>query len=338
VAADWFAANRAGPLCGTDRKAFFDWLRASPGHVEEYLAIAHLARELHAATDNPGCSLDALILEARREDSGNVVYLDAAAADVDLPPTRRASAWGGMVAVAATLLVVATLALLRLLPEPGSAAGSELAYRTTHGEQREWTLADGSVIHLDTDTAIRVLLSPTDRRLLLDGGRVLFEVAHDGRPFDVVAGSATIHATGTQFDVYLAPDVTVVTVIEGSVAIMKSAASPGGTIPLHAGQQLRLDARNATAVPTELNAQRAVAWVHQQIAFDRQPAGDVADEFNRYAAIPVRIDDPALRATRISGVFSAHDTASFVAFLQTLDGVTVENTGREIRVARRGAR
>jgi transmembrane sensor len=58
--------------------------------------------------------------------------------------------------------------------------------------------------------------------------------------------------------------------------------------------------------------------------FQRRPLGEVADEFNRYNAIPFIIDDPGLRRLPISGAFEAEDTDSFASFLQSLTGVHVE--------------
>ena len=49
----------------------------------------------------------------------------------------------------------------------------------------------------------------------------------------------------------------------------------------------------------------------------------MADEFDRYGSIPIEIDDAALRALPITGVFNAYDIDSFVAFLQTIDRVRV---------------
>jgi ferric-dicitrate binding protein FerR (iron transport regulator) len=37
-AAEWFVANREG-LTAEQRQLFTDWLKTSPVHVEEYLAI-----------------------------------------------------------------------------------------------------------------------------------------------------------------------------------------------------------------------------------------------------------------------------------------------------------
>ena len=58
----------------------------------------------------------------------------------------------------------------------------------------------------------------------------------------------------------------------------------------------------------------------------------MAEEFNRYGSIPIEIDNAALRALPITGVFDAYDVDSSVAFLQTLDGVRVERTSARIRV------
>jgi hypothetical protein len=52
----------------------------------------------------------------------------------------------------------------------------------------------------------------------------------------------------------------------------------------------------------------------------------VADELNGYDSIPIEIDGSARRALPISCTFDAHDIDSFVAFLQTLDGVRVART------------
>jgi transmembrane sensor len=60
----------------------------------------------------------------------------------------------------------------------------------------------------------------------------------------------------------------------------------------------------------------------------------VAAEFNRYGRVPVEIEDAALRALPVSGMFDADDTESFVVFLQTLPGVRVEKTPTRIRVTR----
>ena len=107
---------------------------------------------------------------------------------------------------------------------------------------------------------------------------------------------------------------------------------PPGALRVNAGYQVRVDARGVLAQPIPVDVQQTVAWLQRKIAFEQRPLGEVADEFNRYGSIPIEIDDAALRALPISGVFDAYDIDSFVAFLQTLDGVRVERTTARIRV------
>ena len=78
---------------------------------------------------------------------------------------------------------------------------------------------------------------------------------------------------------------------------------------------MHVDAGGVLAQPTPVDVQQTLAWLQRQIAFEQRPLGEVADEFNRYGSIPVEIDDAALRALPISGVFDAYDIDSFVAFL-----------------------
>ena len=99
-----------------------------------------------------------------------------------------------------------------------------------------------------------------------------------------------------------------------------------------AGYQLRVDAHGSLDHPIPVAVQQTVSWLQRKIAFEQRPLGEVADEFNRYGSIPIEIDDAALRTLPISGVFDAYDVDTFVAFLQTLDGVRVEKTDVRIRV------
>jgi transmembrane sensor len=207
-------------------------------------------------------------------------------------------------------------------------------YATRHGEQRTWRLADDSVLRLNTDTAVTVRYGRAERLVEIDQGEALFEVAHEsGRPFRVIAGTAVVTATGTQFDVYRQGDATLVTVIEGQVTVAPADATRT-VVPVSAGEEVRVTA-GVVAAPAPADIQRNTAWLRRQIVFKHQPLAAVAAEFNRYGAVPIEIETPALRTLAISGVFTADDTETFIAFLRTLEGVTVETTPTQIRVVGR---
>src|SRR5262249_33751548 len=93
-------------------------------------------------------------------------------------------------------------------------------YTTGIGEQHRITLADGSIVELNAQSKIRVRYKDRRRDVELLDGQALFQVAHDTtRPFIVHTDSTNIRAVGTQFDVYRKSTGTVVTVLEGTVAV-----------------------------------------------------------------------------------------------------------------------
>ena len=333
VAADWYAAHRSGPLTETDRAAFLAWLKASPIHIEEYLGVAALERALGAATDDPSLSVDALVEMARSDPNGGVV--DLAGPQVRYEAARARPAWRYWRGIAAAASACACVAAILIVWQMrfGHRVEDVKAYRTTHGEQRVWPLADGSTLHVNTDTAVTVRFSSTERLVEVDHGQVALAVAHDdSRPFRVHAGTTDAVAVGTEFDVYRRPDATLITVVTGQVAVSvdpfasRRAAAAGMPVGLRvgAGRQVRIVAGKLPLASEPTDLRETTAWLERKIVFEQRPLGAVADEFNRYNDKPFTIDDPALRRLPISGTFNAADTDSFAAFLESLDGVRVE--------------
>jgi transmembrane sensor len=231
--------------------------------------------------------------------------------------------------------------LARAATPSADAAVTQLAFVTRHGQQSTERLPDGSVLHLNTDTAVSVRYSASRRDLVLLHGQAAFEVVHDPqRVFTVTAGSAEVTDIGTKFDVDLEHDATVVTVVEGLVEVapapgLASVPSPPRerSVKLSANQQLSVSsAEEWPATPKTVDAQRTTAWLRRQIVFEHQPLERVAAEFNRYTAAPIEIVTPSLRQLQISGVFSTDDPDAFIAFLRSLDGVRVEVTATRVIV------
>jgi transmembrane sensor len=325
-AADWFVVHRDGSLGPNERRAFDEWLLASPVHVEEYLGVALIAQALPTAADDPENPLDAILERAGTADDADVQPLHANIPEPHAIPDRRPLCNRWQFTVAAVLAVVIGGLLWWNADHP-----TPQRYATGHGEQKTWRLADNSVLRLNTDTAVTVRYRPAERLIEIDRGQAFFEVAHEPtRRFRVVAGTTDIVAVGTQFDVYRDRVSTVVTVVEGQVTV----ASDSRELHVNAGEQVRAIAGTLPDHATPVDAQRSTAWLRRQIAFDQEPLAAVAAEFNRYGLVPIEIETPSLNKLVISGVFAADDTETFLAFLRTLDDVTVETTSTRIRVFR----
>src|SRR6185437_15521968 len=170
-------------------------------------------------------------------------------------------------------------------------AGLPRSIAVAHGEQRTVQLNDGSVVHVNASSRLRVRFSRSQRLVELEQGEAMFDVAHDAtRPFRVRAGDTEVTAVGTEFDVYrrASQDVTV-TVVQGKVDVMDRDADHRNTgagtnedaaVPVHmaAGQQLHLSAaRRPKARAVDVHA--ATAWIRREVMFEGRPLRDVAEEF-----------------------------------------------------------
>jgi transmembrane sensor len=342
-AADWFVANREG-LTPDLRKAFIEWLKTSPVHVEEYLAITAIGRDLREACGASAPPIDALLARARSEADSTLETLYPRA---DSNPGWRLS-WGwqsAAIALSIGLVVIVGAILARSSkPIEFEHASAEVVatahYRTEHGQQKTYVLADNSVVHLNTDSEIAVSYGNTERLVSLTSGEAAFEVSHRGdRPFRVTAKSANIVDLGTRFNVRLMNATTVVTVMEGRVEVMAaSSAKMSNGLQVAAGGQVSVTDGVLPKEASSANTALATEWLHRQISFERERLERVATELNRYARKSIVLTTPALRSLEISGVFATDDMTAFIAFLRTLDGVRVEETATQILVTGKAQR
>lgn len=345
-AAEWFVAQRE-PLSDTERQKFVAWLQASPVHVREYLAIAAMSRDLAEPELFDAALVQRLLAEALQEppaQSANVVSIRERLpmlAPVDASSSSWFSRWpGGWTGVLATsaLIAVAAVAIWSL---DGAARGRR--YEVAGTGTGVWRLDDGSIMHLNAGSAARVSYSGQERLVELQRGDAMFEVSHQAQPFRVATDSADVVATGTAFQVSRLPQGTRVTVLDGSVAVTPDIrlTSPRSwlrgreQVQLIHGQGMIMSAQGVAEPPQTVQEREAVAWVRRDIVFERQPLSMVVAEFNRYTVQPFRIDDAELGKLRISGVFNAYDSRSFVLFLRRMPEVEVRIDADEVHVLRK---
>lgn len=237
-------------------------------------------------------------------------------------PAPQASLAGNMVhrrqAIAAGLAaVVIGSAGLFALTRPAAAE----RYTTSIGEKRPVRLADGSVIHLNTQTDVEVRFEKTRRLVRLVSGEARFDVAHDkSRPFIVTAGSAILRAVGTAFNVRLRPDLTELTVIEGTVAAADAGGQRARAIAAGTGAAIRSGTVAVTELAPQLVRQR-IAWEDGVIEFDGDTLGQAVDEFNRYRTTPLVIGEPRLASIRIGGTFRSGNSDAFLLALEQSFGI-----------------
>jgi len=372
-ATTWFVEFSEGELSQSAREEFIRWLRTSPEHVRAYLQITAHWEDASALKESQTRTIEELIALARAE--GNVIALGsaphpqlgrAAFAEIAVSsadPSKPAVAQPAVEASSESVISVSTTGGRRLAAyRPAIASGilvvmaagtlgwlalREPTYATGIGEQRTLTLADGSTVELNARSKIRIAFQPHERDIELLEGQALFKVAKDKtRPFIVKSGDTQVRAVGTAFDVYRKTAATVVTVIEGRVAILPppqasqaGAESAGSVSPVvalppvvlvSAGQQVTVTAQAMTA-PKPADTAAATAWTQKQMVFASTPLSEVVAEFNRYNTRQLVISDPSIASTRISGVFSSTDPASLLRGLNA-NKFTVRETPDRVEI------
>jgi transmembrane sensor len=316
----WFIEFRTGEMTAAERTRFYEWLRRSPEHIQAYLEIAEGWAEL--PTSDPGAHLDiqALIARARDSHDDNIVQLPQQASAK--PSQSRQAGY----AMAASVVLMLGLAGWFALSRTNT-------YTTRIGEQRTVRLQDGSTLEINALSSVRIRFSANTREVDLKEGQALFRVAADpSRPFIVHSDATTVRAVGTQFDVYRKPSGTVVTVLEGRVAVAE--VEEPRPMLLAAGDQVTVPTipKARKEPPKHADVAIATAWVQKRLIFEDTPLAEVAEEFNRYNTRQLVIVGAALRSTGISGVYSSSDPDSLLGFLRAQPNIVLTEDDREIRV------
>jgi transmembrane sensor len=188
--------------------------------------------------------------------------------------------------------MVAALVAIAMVGTLGSIGLQKIAavdrYRTAVGAEREIRLADGSIAHLNTDTAIEVSLRSDRRFIRLLRGEARFDVYLNRRaPFVVQANDATLRALGTDFNVRLRPEMTEVTVIEGGVAVRESerARAPGGRggEPIPEGADPARQPRPFHFAGHRRLSGGSVGHLRPRIGAHARPSSDVQPRWHRHA-------------------------------------------------------
>jgi transmembrane sensor len=314
-AADWLARLDGPQASRAEHEAFEAWCRADPRHLAEYLRLLAVWNRLDALKEPESSSEDAARAPAE--------FLHTAGRPLLRPRVFLALA----LAAGLAALVAAGVAWWQWAT-PLRLASGEQRYATTLGEFRHITLADGSVVEINTDSALTVQLRRSERDLTLLHGEATFEVAPDkNRPFIVVVGSTAVRAVGTVFNVQKADASVEVLVTKGVVVV-----GPPQDVKADHTELAVVDAgQMATAASSRVTVQsldqeeiaRRLAWHDGMLLFNGQSLADVAAQFNRYNERKLVIADPAVGRVRIGGYFRATDLDSFVRVLRERFGIAV---------------
>jgi len=246
------------------------------------------------------------------------------------------------VAMAATVVLASLLSLNTFLPSsfiPYVPSYKELQLtesrhmETRVGESVSSTLSDGSLLQLNTNTAIDVRYTPDYRLITLLKGEAQFNVSKDNeRPFIVVVGDRSFTALGTIFNIQknnnegiellvtegrvlvedsqLAPQVLAKVMSENQPPAEALIVSSGQKSILQGEEQVSVDAFSLDQV------QRDLAWQQGMLVFDGEPLHSALEEVSRYTATKFELTESDLSQLKVSGYFKAGDIDGLLSSLR----------------------
>lgn len=299
AASQWYAKLASGQSTKREEQAWREWLEADPEHQRAW-------QQLEKVTARFG-----------------QVPKEIGMATLQLPPvTDRRT-------------IIKHLALFLGVGAVGAYAYREQPWRemladdsTQVGEHRQLALADGSQLHMNTDTAINIRFSATERCIELIRGEIFIETAHESamayRPFRVETRHGMATALGTRFTVRHQPQLSKVSVFEGKVEV-RAANTDVPALYLEAGESVEFTAARLSAKGKAQLTE--TAWMQGMIVVYAVRLQDFVEELSRYKSGVLRCD-PVIAELRISGSFPTRDMENVLQSLESILPIKVQRFTR----------
>jgi transmembrane sensor len=313
-ACEWISRFDRG-LSEIEESAFSDWVNISKTHRQCLFDVAQTWDELSVLNE-----LSTLFpLRANNERHTNIF--------------ANKKTFG----IAASLAIVFVSCLVWLVNSQMMSSIADpsllvLNAETSVGEQRKLSLADGSVIHLNTDSAILVDFSDTRRDIHLLRGEAHFDVAHDElRPFIVKAGDNTVTAVGTAFNVQITSAKNVELLVTDGKVLVKNKQQHNGTSTItelshpldgagelmNAGQKAIISQQSIQELTvSNEQIQSDLAWQQGMLVFHGEPLAEALKEISRYTSINFTLADEKVKKRRVAGYFKAGDIQGLLFALE----------------------
>jgi transmembrane sensor len=328
--------DRDEPLLEQEKQALQLWMARSPAHQQELTRLAEFWDSSNILAE--------LLIPMHQVAAASRRYHSNSRSPWGLI-NRFLTPRGGAVLAMGLLLAVFTLRDY-LMPVPLDASNG--IYAAAIGELREETLADGSVLQINTDSQVQVDFSEQVRKIRLLQGEAHFEVAHNTEwPFEVYAGKGMVKAVGTAFLVRLEEDRLNVIVTDGRVdlvatgAVENDSSKPPDSVTealpalkkvgsLSQGEGALFspaDNSKAHKVLAQKEMARQLSWREGYLVFEGEPLSIVVAELNRYLPIDVEIADQTLGDIPVGGRFKVEELDALFGVLETSFDIRVIRSG-----------
>ncbi len=295
-AADWLVQLHSGDVTAEDQTAAQRWRAQSPQHEQAWLRAQQFIGAMQ--------QLPPVVSQATLRCTTS--------------PARRR-----VVKQLAVLLVASPSLWLAWSARPWLPYTTDL--HTATGEQRRVTLADGTVLILNTASSVNISYTAQQRLLTLEQGEIHITTAHDDhRPFRVQTHDGVARALGTRFSVRLLDSGSHVAVFDGAVELTPH-AMPANHGILQAGQQGKFDATQVSNLSPVMQVEES--WIRGFLIAHHMRLQTLLAELDRYRPGLLRCH-PDVAELPVSGAFPLMDTERSLDLLQSTMPIQITRISR----------
>lgn len=248
--------------------------------------------------------------------------------------------WSSIAACFTLVMCWALFTQTHFMNKPNVVASVTQNVSTGIGEQKNIVLSDGSTLHINTNSVVSIDFSQTLRHIVLLKGEAHFQVAHEvDRPFVVTAGSNTVTAVGTAFNMQYVEDGAFELVVTEGKVLVKDRFTTFDTPAAQLASQviteqgLLMFAGEKATVQGDVDGRENLsqndidddlAWQQGMIVFKGEPLEEVLFEIGRYTPVRLAIVDDSLKGRRVAGFFKVGDIDGLLSALETSFDISSE--------------
>ena len=278
-AAHFLVLLESGSASADDRARLQRWREQSPHHEQTWQKAQGLRQRF------AGLPPELAMASLDRPDSGRRAVL------------KRA------------LIVAALLPAGWMLAQQAPIAALRADLRTAAGERRDLRLQDGSLLQLDTASALNIDLEQGARLLTLIEGEMALNMAGNVAPMIIQTRQGRVQASGAELCIRQQGDQCLVYVWRGDVEL---SAQHGQSLRLRSGQQATMSAESISSV--RAFDVRQPGWRQGVLSVENQPLGVFLAELSRYRPGILRWQ-PEVERLNVTGTFRLDDTDQILKLL-----------------------
>lgn len=328
-ASEWLAKLVSGTLTEEDEAKLQYWLSESPSRAETLLEVSDTWDELSDLSQ---------LSELLPLDNNNSPKESETSINNWFP---KLPVFSG---VSIMLMLALAFSFITLNNEP---QGNPLVLMSEVGKQKTFTLPDGTLATLNTNSEIKVLFdkSSSIREVILSRGEAHFDIETDlNRPFIVIAGNKRVRAVGTAFNLFLQSNSLEVIVTEGIVEVSVEHLVNINTSNSKKTNEMvisktTLSKGHITVVEDDIGTinvindktiDKKLLWQQGKLYFIGDPLNEVIATISRYTNLEFVFLDEKSKMVSIGGLYSAENIEGLLATLENNFNIKIKKNDSNI--------